>query len=87
MATKWSILTDRRDALQAELDQANHRLEALANTSCGLTCDSCGHYMATEKDFAEHFTIPDSRYLNLGSCPVKDALTGDPWTPAKLDRQ
>jgi hypothetical protein len=38
-------------------------------------CDGCGHELKTELDFALHFTIKDRRYLNLGDCPVKSALS------------
>jgi hypothetical protein len=69
MATKWSILSERRDQLQKELDEANAYLRGLENTPCNLKCAGCDTLLETEADFAKHFTIPDSRFLNLGDCP------------------
>jgi hypothetical protein len=43
----------------------------LQNTPCGLTCSGCGTLLPTEADFAQHFTIKDERFLNLGECPFK----------------
>lgn len=34
-------------------------------------CSSCGAEIGTEALFAQHFIIPDARYLGLGYCPVK----------------
>jgi hypothetical protein len=50
---------------------------ALANTPFANgngKCGGCGQKLATELDFAAHFTIKDRRYLNLGDCPVEQAL-------------
>ena len=71
MKTKWEILTERVEGLEERLALEKHRLEALENTPCNITC-ACGHFMATEADFAKHFVIPDQRYLNLGNCPILD---------------
>ena len=38
-------------------------------------CSGCGQKLATELDFAAHFTIKDRRHLNLGDCPVEKALS------------
>lgn len=38
------------------------------NTRWGAHC-SCGEWLETEADFAQHFTISNPRYLNLGECP------------------
>lgn len=70
MATKYSILTDRLATLRAEVEKAEAYLASLDRTPCGLDCSGCGTRLATEGDFARHFTVPDSRYLNLGECPV-----------------
>lgn len=70
--TKWSVLEARRDRLAKELAEAEHHLEGLQNTSCNLTCAGCGTHLATEADFAKHFVITDTRFLNLGWCPVAD---------------
>lgn len=32
-------------------------------------CTGCGTPLETEADFAQHFHIPDERYINLGYCP------------------
>lgn len=73
MATKWSILQERLDLLEAQAAGARAYLEGLNGTPCGLTCAGCGTELVTEGDFARHFTIPDSRFLNLGDCPRKGA--------------
>lgn len=36
------------------------------------TCSECGADIGTEAMFAQHFIVPDRRYLNLGYCPDKD---------------
>ena len=73
--TKWDVLVSRRDELQRQLDEANSYLQGLENTSCNLSC-RCGAYFATEADFAKHFIVPDTRYLNLGWCPILDPEKG-----------
>jgi hypothetical protein len=72
MATKLSILTERRDQLRKELDEAESYLKGLAETVCGLRCAGCDTFLATEEDFAAHFTVSDERFLNLGNCPKGD---------------
>ena len=67
--TKWEILEARRDRYLAEAAEVQRTLDDLENTNCGATCPGCNEYLRTEKDYAQHFTIPDTRYLNLGSCP------------------
>ena len=54
--TKWTLSSD---AERAGLDV----------TRCGIKCSGCGTELATEGDFARHFTVPDARYRNLGDCP------------------
>lgn len=79
MRTKAQILIAKRDAIAAELHKANREIEGLKGTDCNLTCGGCGAVHATEWDFASHYTIPDERYLNLGSCPH-----GQTYTPARV---
>lgn len=69
MATKWEILEARRDEYLAQAADVQLTLDYLGKTNCGITCPGCGEYLRTEKDFAQHYTIPDTRYLNLGNCP------------------
>ena len=69
MMTKWEILEARRDRYAAQAAEFQRELDDLEKTKCGVTCPGCGTYLETEKDFAQHFTIPDTRYLNLGTCP------------------
>ena len=68
--TKWEILNARAVELRAALADVEQEMRGLENTRCGLSCSGCGMVLETEKDFAEHFTIPDERYLNLGNCPT-----------------
>jgi hypothetical protein len=56
IVTKWHLI------------DAEHR-ESLAVTPCNLDCSGCGEHLHTEADFAQHFTVPDPTYLNLGECP------------------
>ena len=69
MATKWEILEARRDAYLALAAEVQRELDDLEKTNFGGTCPRCNEYLETEKDFAQHFTVPDTRYLNLGNCP------------------
>lgn len=69
MKTKWEILIERRARAKEEFDKLDHQIASLQNTPCNLTCSGCGRELETEADFAEHFLIPDERYLNLGWCP------------------
>jgi hypothetical protein len=73
MVTKWDVLVERRNEAQKKADQLQKDLEGLRKTYCGLNCAGCGKFLATEMDFAQHFTIPDIRYLNLGRCPLAEA--------------
>lgn len=70
--TKWQILNERRTRLAEELAKLDATIDGLARTNCGLKCSGCGQWLASEREFAEHFVIPDERYLNLGDCPVVD---------------
>lgn len=71
--TKLDALLAKRDALQAELDANTALIAGLGKTPCGLTCEGCGTVLATERDFAAHFTIKRmdllADRLNLGDCP------------------
>jgi hypothetical protein len=59
--SKWAILNEQ-----------HQKLDRLETQECGLTCSGCGKVLETEKDFAEHYLVPDERFLNLGYCPDKD---------------
>ena len=59
--TKWDLIGD---AERKSLDTIQFT---------GQSCSGCGESLATEGDFARHFVLDDTRYLNLGNCPVKDA--------------
>lgn len=72
LRTKWQILNARRNQLAEELAMLDATIDGLARTNCGLKCSGCGVVLATEQEFAEHFVIPDERYLNLGNCPWVD---------------
>lgn len=54
--TKWDVLSD------------SERSE-LAGVPFGRPCSRCGTHLETEADFAQHFAVPDLRYINLGNCP------------------
>ena len=69
MKTKWEILEARRDAYLAQAAEVQRELDDLEKTNCGATCPVCNEYLGTEKDFAQHFTVLDPRYINLGNCP------------------
>lgn len=59
--TRWDFLTDAERA----------GLAATPFTANGTgVCSKCGTALATEADFAQHFVVPDVRYLNLGQCPT-----------------
>ena len=64
MRTKWEILQECRENAHKALDE----MCGLEQTPCELNCSSCGKYLATQADFADHFLIPDERYWNLGNC-------------------
>ena len=69
MMTKWEILEALRDAYLTRAAEIQSELDDLEKTNYGGTCPGCNEYMGTEKDFAQHLTIPDPRYINLGNCP------------------
>lgn len=69
MSTKWEILEARRDEYLAQAATIQRMLDSLEKTPCGVTCHRCDAYLRTEKDFAQHYLIPDARYLNIGDCP------------------
>lgn len=72
MATKYEILVERLADLEMKAENIRHDLEWMANTKFGKPCIGCNQILETERDFAAHFEIPDTRYLNLGNCPVMD---------------
>ena len=69
MTSKWFILTTRQAQLQKEADALDRDLRGMEHTPCGIPCVECGEILATEADFAKHFEVQDTRYLNLGWCP------------------
>jgi hypothetical protein len=69
--TKAEVLVERRAMLAAELEKLDQQIASLKRLDCGIRC-SCGKLLQTEWDFADHFIVPNERYLNLGNCPVAD---------------
>jgi hypothetical protein len=70
--TKWEILQQRREEAWQKVVSLDNEIAGLLKQSCGLVCGKCGAYHETEADFAKHYVIPDTRYLNLGWCPNGD---------------
>lgn len=74
MTTKW-------DVLNARLTEARETVTRLQNDLVGMQktpfaegrgrCVCCQEILYTEADFAKHFILSDTRYLNLGNCPMK----------------
>jgi hypothetical protein len=62
--TKWDRISEAERTL-------------LNLTTCGAVCSGCETPLATEGDFARHFIVPDSRYLNVGYCPEKGPIRED----------
>ena len=58
--TKWDLLNERER-------EGYDRTPFVANGTG--TCGKCGTVLATEGDFARHFTVADPTYSNLGECP------------------
>lgn len=73
MRTKAEILLAKVEMLRDELGKATAEIDGLKGTTCNLRCDGCGKIVHTEWEFAQHFQIPDERYLNLGGCPKVDS--------------
>jgi hypothetical protein len=71
--TKWEILQARADRLRKELSELEFSLKWMENTNLHTLC-ACGEMLQTEKDFADHFLVPDERYLNLGNCKKNSTL-------------
>lgn len=75
--TKQEILILRKERVEAEIDNLGKELNRLLteihdDRPFGRPCCGCWELLETEKDFREHFIVSDSRYLNLGYCPVVD---------------
>lgn len=74
MRTKYTILRERLETLEAEAAKARRYLEGLEMTNCNLTCHGCGELLKTEGEFARHFYVKQideiNNLLNLGSCPI-----------------
>ena len=68
--TKMEVLRARTEELRAIVEGADHYMEGLKNTPCGLRCHTCDTLLETEYDFAAHFVVTDERHLNLGNCPT-----------------
>lgn len=66
--TKWTILNSRLEYLLEQAAKLQRELFAMERTPFGQPC-ACGQMLATEGDFARHFTVPNAAYLNLGDCP------------------
>lgn len=71
--TKWSVLTGRVAALREQADAIERELDVMKRTTFDMPCSGCGWVMVTEADFAQHFTLNNIAYLNLGACPVAAA--------------
>lgn len=68
--TKWSVLQQRLAKARADAERIENDLAWMERTPCGLRCSGCGLLLLTEAEFAKHFVLPDTRYLNLGDCPT-----------------
>ena len=68
MRTKTEILQERLEEAYQTYLEAQGDLNHLKYTACGLRCASCREYFLTELDFANHYLVPNERYLNLGNC-------------------
>jgi hypothetical protein len=73
MRTKWDILQERLEEAKLVVQRLEDEIKYLENTPFVVNgtgeCSGCREVLATEKDFAKHFLIPDERFLNLGNCP------------------
>jgi hypothetical protein len=74
LRTKWDVLSERRDALKAQLADVESELVGMLTSELGVACAGCGLWLATEADFAQHFQVTDDRFLNVGRCPAVLAL-------------
>jgi hypothetical protein len=81
MATKWDILQARLQLAKEEVANREAEIEWLETTPLWapgsfaaqpMRCGTCGTELPTEAAFAQHYVVPDPRYLNLGHCPTKD---------------
>jgi hypothetical protein len=69
--TKTAILYSQRQALEAALERVNANIRYLDEPfkDGDGECSGCHQPIATERQFADHFTVSDPRYPNLGECP------------------
>lgn len=67
--TKWDILTERAAFLRMQAQAIEDELSGLDRTTLDDCSCACGAVLATEGDFARHFTVPNIAYLNHGDCP------------------
>lgn len=85
MHTKWEILQSRLAEAKEKFADLEREIKGLETTPCDLRCGGvfypdyggCGEYFETEADFAKHFVIPDTRFLNLGWCPHSDRIPSE----------
>jgi hypothetical protein len=59
--TKWDLITEQER-------------EKLDRMPLELKCTGCGRELTTEGEFARHFYLRDTRFPNLGWCPIKDGV-------------
>jgi hypothetical protein len=74
MRTKWQIIVAEVEELKAKLAALQAHMEWAEKTPVwpgkgGVECVVCGEKLRTEKDFADHFLVPDEANRNLGYCP------------------
>ncbi|AXG66336.1 hypothetical protein SEA_ANNADREAMY_257 [Streptomyces phage Annadreamy] len=67
--TKLEILAERIEKARKELAILEGMATGLENIPLNVKCTGCGELLATEKDFAGHFLVPDEQLLNTGYCP------------------
>lgn len=67
--TKWFILNERLRVAKDEVKRLEDELNGMLITPLNIRCSYCLTMLETEADFAKHFTIKDTRFLNLGECP------------------
>jgi hypothetical protein len=76
--TKWDILQERKAEAERVLARLVAEIKYLEETpfvdafSEAGRCSKCEKPLPTEKDFAQHFIVPDERLYNLGYCPENE---------------
>lgn len=69
MVTKWDVLKTRLDAARQHVADMQAEMLGMIKTPLKTPCSACGKVLWTEAEFAQHFIVPDTRYLNVGYCP------------------